>query len=94
MKIWDRQTPPPSVGPKSQIFPKIRFEGFPKGGISPNPKGFLSEKMSLFCHKGGFYQKKTENFSDIFAKREFYQKKMRIFCEFFAKRGGGGLGKK
>ena len=21
--------PPPSVGPKSQIFPKIRFEGFP-----------------------------------------------------------------
>ena len=31
IKIWDPQTPPsPSVGPNSQIFPKIRFEGSPK----------------------------------------------------------------
>ena len=41
--------PPPSVGPKSQIFPKIRFEGFPYSECAnfgseepPNSGGFWS----------------------------------------------------
>ena len=34
IKIWDWQTPPPSVGTKSQKFPKIRFEGSPNDAWS------------------------------------------------------------
>ena len=51
IKIWDRQTPPPSVGPKSQIFPKIRFEGSPKDvgdGISDRwMDGALTRKAKV-----------------------------------------------
>ena len=38
IKIWDWQIPPPSVGTKTKIFPKIQFEGSPKG--TPNWKRF------------------------------------------------------
>ena len=45
-----------------------------RGGVSPIPKGCYHKKMGIlgyFCQKGGsyrFYQKKTQNISDFFAK--------------------------
>ena len=51
IKIWDWQTPPPSVGTKDQIFPMILFEG------SPN-------RLGLKC-RGQDIQIKNSYFSSI-----------------------------
>ena len=41
--------PPPSVGPKSQIFPKIRFEGFPKSSMMSPSACLPSPKTPTRC---------------------------------------------
>ena len=47
IKIWDWHTPPPpSVGTKTQIFPKIQFEGSPKGG----GYGYWLSTGEVSCH--------------------------------------------
>ena len=61
-----------SLSEKTEIFLDFFLQ---RGGVSPIPKGCYHKKMGIlgyFCQKGGsyrFYQKKTQNISDFFAKR-------------------------
>ena len=61
-----------SLSEKTEIFLEFFLQ---RGGVSPIPKGCYHKKMGIlgyFCQKGGsyrFYQKKTQNISDFFAKR-------------------------
>ena len=67
------------------------------GGVLPNPKGFLSEKLRFFGKinkKGGLYKKTGIFFTNFRRKRgvsanpkNHYQKKLRFFGIIYQKRG-------